>query len=173
MYMCILLYTIISYITGIMEFSQPQGGPLKPLAHFFIAHVLPILAGIYYEYIYIYICVCVIYTLLYSLYTCGTYSSHVRHTVMYAVCICVFVCYALYTSILFLYSCILYYKMLYSYTGISTFGRFQEYAYLRESIFRFPTPAEFSGILTDKIGFGACEVYNVFQYVVYIYICKK
>ena len=48
----------------------------------------------------------------------------------------------------------------------------QEYTYLKDSIYNFPTPASFRNILLEIGRFQTCEVVNVFQHIVYVYFCK-
>jgi demethylmenaquinone methyltransferase/2-methoxy-6-polyprenyl-1,4-benzoquinol methylase len=55
--------------------------------------------------------------------------------------------------------------------GAFSRGLYQEYSYLRDSILKFPSPQEFKDILLRNGGFHQCEVINVFQYIVFIYIC--
>lgn len=53
-----------------------------------------------------------------------------------------------------------------------SFGHDEEYKHLSDSIFNFPSPSEFS-LELEQAGFKSCTYQDIFQDVVYIWICNK
>ena len=56
--------------------------------------------------------------------------------------------------------------------SISSLGHNEEYKHLSDSIFNFPSPSEFN-LELEQAGFKSCTYKNVFQGVVYLWICRK